>query len=497
MAIGVSRRELGWAVALAGLAALRVWSFAFAFPFFTNVDEFRHVDVVLKYARGAPPALTAAPYELETARLLGVVGSPEYHRHPLTPLRAEVPPPVWQSGPDTAHARIAEMEDFLRPLHSLEAGQPPVYYATAGAWLALGRSLGLRDAALLYWVRTLGGMAAFVLVLACFAVLRRLYPGRPLMHWGVPLLLASVPQDALYYVTGDAFSPLLGGLGFLGIAMLLLRGDARPALYAAAGLTLAAGLLCKYPNAALYAPAVLATGFALSSDRSAASRRGWLAFWAAALLPPLLWFARNLAAGAGLTATAFKAEKLGWTPKPLGEWLLHPLFSLDGAERFLHDLLLTFWRGELVWHQRTLASGLVDGIYLAFSAVALALAAVALWRRRAPLPLQIVEVSAALALLAAVGVLASLSLAFVFDGTVHPSRAYPYFSDGRLIGGVLVPFCLLLVRGLEFGAELFPEPWREPLAWSVLGLLVALALVSEVVLSLPVFASAYNAYHLP
>ncbi len=497
MARRASRRELGWAVALAGLAALRVWSFAFAFPFFTNVDEYRHVDVVLKYARGAPPALAAAPYELETARLLGVVGSPEYHRHPLTPKQTEVPPPVWQSGSEAAHARIAEMEDFLRPLHSLEAGQPPAYYATAGAWLALGRTLGLRDAAMLYWVRALGGVAAFVLVLACCAVLRRLYPDRPLMHWGVPLLLASMPQDALYYVTGDAFSPLLGGLGFLGVAMLLLRDDARPALYAAAGLILAAGLLCKYPNAALYAPALLATGFALSSGCSAVSRRGWLAFWTAALLPPLLWFARNLAAGAGLTATAFKAEKLGWTPKPLGDWLAHPLFSLDGTAVFLRDLLVTFWRGELVWHQRTLASGLADGVYLAFSAAALALAAVGLWRRRAPLPLQVVEVSAALALLAGVGVLALLSLAFVFKGTVHPSPAYPYFTDGRLIGGVLVPFCLLAVRGVEFGAEFFPEPLRQPLAWSVLGCVVTLALVSEVALSLPVFASAYNAYHLP
>ncbi|MBW2269689.1 MAG: hypothetical protein JRH16_14030 [Deltaproteobacteria bacterium] len=490
------RRDLGLALGLAGLAALRVWTFAFAFPFFTNVDEYRHVDAVLKYARGAPPALAAAPYELETARLLGVAGSPEYHRDPVAPMRAEVPPPVWRGRPEEARARIAEMEDLLRPLHSLEAGQPPVYYATAGAWLALGRALGLRDAALLYWVRLLGGVAAFVLVLTCWAVLRALYPDRPLMRWGVPLLLAAMPQDALYYVTGDAFSPLLGGLGFLGVASLLVRRDAQLVRYVAVGLVLAAGLLCKYPNAALYVPALVATGFALAAGGSPASRRGWLGLWTAALLPPLLWFARNLAAGAGLTGTAFKAEKLGWTLKPLGEWLGHPLFGLDGLGVFLRDLVTSFWRGELVWHQRTLASGLADGVYLVFSVAALALAAVALGRRRAASPAAAVEVAAALALLAGVSVLALLSLAFVFEGTVHPSLEYPYFANGRLIGGVLVPFCLLAVRGVECGSEFFPESLRQPLAWSVLGGVVVVAFVSEVALGAPVFTSAYNAYHL-
>lgn len=480
------------ALGLAGLAAVRVWIFALAFPFFTNVDEYRHVDAVLKYARGQAPAQAPVPYEAETARLLGVVGSPEYHRDPVSPLRAEVPLPAWRTPRDEVEARVARMEEFLRPLHSLEAGQPPVYYAVAGAWLALGRAAGLQDAALLYWVRALAGLAAFALVFACWAVLRELYPGRPLLVWGVALLVAAMPQDALYYVTADAFSPLLGGLGFLGSAWLLARREASPAGYACVGLALAAGVLCKYPNAALYVGAALATALALGTPL-----RRWALLWAAALLPPALWLARNAWLGVGLSGSAFKVERLGWSAQPVGEWLSHPLFTLAGAGVFLRDLVHSFWRGELVWHQRTLASPAADALYLVVSIVGLSLAGWGIWRRRRSGTAPRVEAVAAVTVLAGVAGLGLLSLAFVFGGTLHPSPSYPYFANGRLIGGVLVPFALLLVRGVEEGATLLPESWRARGAWTVLLAVVGVCLVGDAWLTLPVFASAYNGYHLP
>ena len=389
------------------------------------------------------------------------------------------------------------MERFLRPLHSLEAGQPPVYYVSAGAWLALGRALGLRDAALLYWARSLGGFACFALVLATWGVLGVLYPGRALIVWGAPLLVAAMPQDALYYITGDALSPLLGGLTFLGVARLMLRPDEGLLVYAFSGVALSAALLCKYPNAALYLPALLATAVALVSGRWAARRRGWPVFWLLAVVPPLAWFARNVAGGVGLTGTSLKAAKLGWTPKPLTEWSEHPLFSFEGVAVFLRDLGTTFWRGELVWQQETLALGGADTIYLVFSGLGLLLAVVALTRDRGVAPTWGVEWGALLALAAGIGVLALLSLAFVFEGTVHPSPGYPFFTNGRLIGGLLVPFCLLLVRGVESGAGLLPPRWRARAAWCVLGGVVAIACASELVLTAPVFGSAYNAYHLP
>jgi hypothetical protein len=106
------------------------------------------------------------------------------------------------------------------------------------------------------------------------------------------------------------------------------------------------------------------------------------------------------------------------------------------------------------------------------------------------------EAAAAAAVVAAVGLLGLLSLAFVFDATVHPSPAYPYFSNGRLVGGVLVPLALLIVRGIEEATSWLPRR-GEVAAWGALAALAAVAVVSELALTAPVFASAYNAYHLP
>lgn len=478
---------------LAGFAAFRVWAFAFAFPFFTNVDEMRHVDAVLKYARGAGPAAGLVPYEPETARLLALFGSPEYLRHPTDPIRETVPAPGITLPRAVQQARIAEMEDFLRPLHSLEAGQPPVYYATAGAWLALWRALGLRDAALLFALRALGGLFAFALVIAAWAVLRRTHPDRPTVFLGVPALLAVMPQDALYYVTGDALSPLVGGLAFLGVARVVAAPASSAGFHVLVGLACAAALLTKYPNAALYAAALGAGVHALRTAPAARSR--WLALGAAAALPPALWVARNLSLGLGVTGTAYKAEKLGWAAKPVSTWLEHPLFSASGMATFLGDLVASFWRGELAWHQHFLASGAVDAVYVAVTALGVLLACVGIWRGAASAPRR-VEALAAGTLGVAVAVLAVLSLAFRFEGTVHPSPAYPYFSNGRLIGGVTVCVALLLVRGFEVAAARLPAAWRATAVWGAIGGVAVLATGSEVALSLPVFESAYNAYAL-
>ena len=59
-----------------------------------------------------------------------------------------------------------------------------------------------------------------------------------------------------------------------------------------------------------------------------------------------------------------------------------------------------------------------------------------------------------------------------------------------------MPVCLLLVRGVECAVAGLPPGLRQPVAWALLGGVAAVAVGSELVLSLPVFGSAYNAYHL-
>ena len=72
MKTSLRSREGACIAALAVFAALRVLAFSAAFPFFSNVDEHRHVDAVFKYARGYLPRPDNGAYESETAHHLGI-----------------------------------------------------------------------------------------------------------------------------------------------------------------------------------------------------------------------------------------------------------------------------------------------------------------------------------------------------------------------------------------------------------------------------------------
>jgi len=315
---------------------------------------------------------------------------------------------------------------------------------------------------------------------------------------GVPALLAFLPQDCVTYATSDALSPLLGGLAFLLCIGLALRPHPGPWRGAAAGLVAAAAILTKLPNALLCAVAAYC-GAASRSARRATGGVGdgaWLALWVALVLPVGAWLARNQILLGNATGDAVKIEKLGWGRRPLAEWLSHPLFGPEGLGAFLAGLVRTFWRGEIAWRQAELAHSAADGLYVAATAVCLALAAVGL---RGPRPREegVAEGAAWVGVLAAVAILGWLSLRFSYGPTTNPSLDRPWFANGRLVAGALVPFALLFVRGIERGAAWLPERWRERTAWAALTAVLAAASVSEAILTAPVVGSAYNFFHLP
>jgi len=485
------------ALALAAFAGLRVLGFALAFPFFTNVDEFRHVDMALKYARGYVPGRETDAYEAETRRLVAILGSPEYHRDARS--RSPLPPPVWRAGPEVLAQRIARMEAELAPIHNLEANQSPFYYTIAGAWLRLGRAFGFDGGPLLYWLRGLAAPAAFALVLAAHRVLRRATPRSRFVRLGVPALLACVPQDCVYYATSDALSPLLGGIAFLLCVDLALRAAPGAWRGAAAGAVGAAAILTKLPNAMLVPVAAFCAVAGRVGGRAPGAdgrRCAWLALFATLCLPVAWWLARNALLLGDPMGDARKIETLGWGLRPLGEWLAHPLLGPEGLAAFLAGLARTFWRGEIAWNQATLALPAADRIYVAASAVCLALAATGL-RGARPRGERVAEGAAWVAVLSALAILAWLSVRFSYGAATNPSLERPWFANGRLVSGVLVPFALLFVRGIERGAAALPECWRERGAWTALGAILAVACASEALLSAPVFGSPYNFFRLP
>ncbi len=89
--------------------------------------------------------------------------------------------------------------------------------------------------------------------------------------------------------------------------------------------------------------------------------------------------------------------------------------------------------------------------------------------------------------------LAVLSIIYDFGKCHYPSRELPYFVSGRLILGVLLPFLVIYLDGLERVCYRLSKK-INPLI--VLVIIVALITYSELALTINVFASQYNWFHL-
>ena len=89
--------------------------------------------------------------------------------------------------------------------------------------------------------------------------------------------------------------------------------------------------------------------------------------------------------------------------------------------------------------------------------------------------------------------LAAISPLFDYGDFWSPSRSHPYYSEGRLMSGALVPFVALYLRGLEWGLTRI-RMQAAGLA-IVAGFMVAVT-ASEILLSAEPFQSQFNWFHM-
>ena len=138
----LSQRKLRWTViGLCLLAAIRVFVFAAAFPFFNNVDEQAHVDLVIKYAHARLPC-GIEPFASEAALCIAVYSTPEYFFGPEQ-YGGQYPPPNWLLPREQLEKVVNDEVPFWESRLNHESGEPPLYYALAGGWMDVGHGLGL------------------------------------------------------------------------------------------------------------------------------------------------------------------------------------------------------------------------------------------------------------------------------------------------------------------------------------------------------------------
>ena len=482
---------------LCALSAIRVFVFAAAFPFFNNVDEQAHVDLVLKYSHGRPPH-GIEPFSREAALYFGVYSTPEYFVKP-DQYGGQFPPPNWLLPGDQLEKVLQDEVPFWESRSNHESGEPPLYYLTAGSWLDLGTVLGLNGLRLLYWVRFLNIAFAAGLVWLGFITTREIFPDNVFLQLAVPTLLTVWPQGAFYSVQADALSPVVFGIAFLGL-IKMLQSD-RPSVVVAAwsGLALGATCLIKTSNLPLPVIATIVLALKLSvgtNDLNFKSALQTLGIFVLSFgLPIGLWFAWNYHYFGDLTATQSKIKLLDWTPKPFQDWWSHPIFTFHGIWRFWSELVATFWRGETVWYLERMASPPADAFYAVSSAIVVVVMITLLFRRAIePIQRRFVVWLALLTFASIVGFLVVLSISFDFGRCPYPSREDPYFVSGRLLNASAVPFFLLFGYVTDCFSSWTKRHWTR---WSLLCLTALVAIVSQMHVNAPAFASRYNFFHRP
>ena len=479
------------------LAAVHVFVFSAAFPFFNNVDEQIHFDLVVKCSQGH--ILRALePVSDEAVRYIVLYGSPEYVGIPTNSPDGQFAPPPWKLPLEQVRQTLVAKTATWRTVTNYEASQPPLYYTLAGPWWHLGMLFGFHDGFLLYWVRFLNVFFVVALVWLGFVAARMIFPENLFLRLGVPALLAFMPQTAFYSIQNDMLSPLCFGAAFILLVRWLQAERPGVRLGMFTGLALAATFLNKISNTPLLVIAALAvllkTWRLLGTGELRAAKPSVLSLAVCAGLPMVLWLGWCKIIFGDFTGSEAKIQFLGWTHKPFAEWWHHPIFSLHGFWIFLSGNLATLWQGEILWHRKPLAIHGVDSFYAILSVGLVALTLAALCRRPA-----VTTTSQSRALWFAFGSFAAalaffgwLSVIYDFHDCFYPSREHPYFTSGRLLLGALIPFLLLFVFGLDRALNRFSNQSK----FFMLAGIILFMLVSEISIDWPVIFNAYNWFHM-
>jgi hypothetical protein len=496
----IKKRQINYLlIFLCLIAGLRVWLYAAAFPFFGNVDEVAHVDLVIKYSHGEIPR-SITPYSQESAVLIYALMSPEYVT-PVEKVDGKFPLPWWKkNGWGTTTDYDPKYVAITTSHLNYESLQPPLYYFLAGTWLNVLSffSPGKEDTHepgfyKLYWLRFFNVILIILLIWLVYKSATTLFPEKPMTVYAIAGLVALMPQDTFYSVQSDVLSPVCFGFVFLYCLRFMSADHPSSKLGFALGLSTAATVLVKQSNL----PSIILVSFVVAvkafhlykAKNLRTSTRTIMYFFLCSWIPLLLWFCWNLVNVGTLTASEGKMQELTWTYKPFSEWFNNSLFTFSGIKNFWTELMVTFWRGELIFNSKRLALPAADTFFWSSSLLFLVLA----FTKYVRIKNSFMKLFTSWSFLTLIIFLIILSMMFDYGQCGYPSKEQPYFRSGRLISAGLIPFCILYVCGFEFG---FSWIRNKQVIYVLFWIILCLITISEAIISVPVFKSQYNFINL-
>ncbi len=484
-----------WIIALICiLAAARVFFYSASFPFFTNLDEQAHLDLVIKYSSGHYPQ-SFEKLSTETAYYIPRYESPEYFNVAADQPGGKFQAPSWTKPESLMQRYYQEGTAYWSNNYvNHESSQAPLYYFLAGIWMNIGQLLGITGGYLLYWIRFLNILFIVSLVVIASEIAKELFPEDAFLSIAVPALVAFIPQDSYYTIENDVLSPVFFGITFLFLIKYFNSQLRSKPLAIATGISLAATMLVKTTNLPLL-PVVLISILVIAIKSRKVNREILLSLsiiFACAIIPMILWCTRNYQTFGDLTGSIEKIKILGWTTKAISDWYPHPIFSISGMKEFLSGLIATFWRGELIWNKSMISNHALDLFFIISSIIFLS-AAVIVKNDNGSSKNKIINRIAIICILAMIAYMGILSISFDFGNCENPSRAHPYFVSGRLITSVLIPFSVLYLQGMK----ILLRPLKNNIyKLLVLAIVIAWICTSEFNIHESVFKSPYNYFHL-
>jgi hypothetical protein len=473
------------------IAAVRVFFYSAAFPFFNNVDEVAHADLVIKYSRLEIPRTTMT-ISRETASMMVLYASSEFFTTPEQ-FGGRFPVPRWKQPNGQLNSGDEPAIKTICAIPNHESLEPPLYYAAAGLWLKAGRPFFTNGISQLYWIRFLNVILAVLLVVLTYKCAVEIFGADILAVYAITGLAAMFPQDTFYSIQSDVLSPVVYGFVFLYGIRLIKSTVPSARLTMSLGLAAAATLLTKLTNMPVL---ILVNGLVIVKiyrlhriKHLVHAKPAFIKFFICAWIPVILLLLWNYLNTGTLTASQSKMDFLTWTNKPAGAWLDNSLFTVHGIIFFWTSIIATFWRGEIIFYQNALHDPAVDGFYWLSTVIFFAASFV----KRGDLNSSIIKVFTALSFLFLLLNLMFISLIFDYGQCGNPSQQYPFFCSGRLLSAALIPFLFLYVSGFKFlFSWIANKRYRYLLFWMLIGLVT----LSEIMISIPVFKSQYNFLHL-